>query len=132
MNNIINGSMETPEFSFNGEYDAKCVAVYDGDTIQVVLSFRGILSRFHLRMVGYNSAELRTTDVAEKDAGIAAKHAMEALVLNKVIRVTINDKDKYGRLLGSVTVNGLDVNKKMISDGFGQEYFGSGEKRWRA
>jgi len=39
------------------------------------------------------------------------------------------DRDRYGRLLRNVQVNGVDVGEAMISAGVAREY-GSGRRPW--
>lgn len=128
-------SMDTPKFTFAGVYAAKCVKVYDGDTIQVVFCFAGTLSRFSIRMYGYNSAEIKSHDAEEKAAAVAARDALASLILGKIVDLEVLGEDKYGRLLGEVSCadsagEKINVNKWMLKEGHGKEYYGEGEKNW--
>ena len=125
-------------------FPAKCVRVYDGDTIYVVFEYNGILSEFAIRMYGYNSAELKTANEDEKKKGLAAKEYIKELVLGKHVFVQMLGNDKYGgRWLGKVylvredggndkfaNIVGGCVNSMMVAAGHGVPYFGKGEKKY--
>ncbi len=125
-------SLATPKLEFDGHIcKAKCVKVYDGDTIHVVIEYpRREYHRFVARMAGYNSAELRGGTPEETDAGLRAKSVLEGLILDKIITIHCGKYDKYGRLLITVYYSGTNVNEWMVSHNYGQPYTGSGEKRW--
>ena len=123
----------TPLYTLEGlRVQAKCTAVYDGDT--AYFAFRvaegAPIYRYKCRMAGYNSAELRTRDPVEKAAGIAAKNALSADICDKIVTLSIGKYDKYGRLLVEVFHSGENINKKMVTGGFGKPYDGRGEKQW--
>ena len=122
---------KVPKFSLAGlETKAKIVKVYDGDTIWAVFEYAGKISRFNCRMNGYNSAEMRTDDPAEKESAVKSKEALAELVLDKIVDLHLGDFDKYGRPLVQVYSGGVDVNKYMVENGFGKKYTGRGAKEW--
>ncbi len=85
--------------------------VIDGDTI--------ILSNGErVRLVGVNTPEYGRYYFDE------ARELMEILTLGKEVMLErdITDRDKYGRLLRYVYVNGLFVNLEMIERGFANAY----------
>ena len=55
-------------------YNAKCLKVVDGDTIdaQIDLGF-DTHKTIRIRLVGINAPESRTRDLEEKERGLAAK-----------------------------------------------------------
>jgi len=55
-------------------YNAKCLRVVDGDTLdaQVDLGF-DTFKKIRIRLVGINTPESRTRDLEEKAKGLAAK-----------------------------------------------------------
>lgn len=131
LSEIIAADDKTPKFTFNGlTVAAKCVKVYDGDTCHVVFRFHDGLYRFTIRMHGYNSAEIHGETALEKSKAQESKMALEGKILNKVVTLALKDFDKYGRILAIVFVDGVNVNDWMISNGYGVEYNGRGEKKW--
>ena len=108
----------------------KCVKVYDGDTLHIVGEIAGKPYRFTCRMYGYDSPELRTKNVEEKKAGYAAKAFFEKRVLGKVVSVHIHPiKEKYGRLLVTLSDSEGEINKWMIENKHGLPYFGGTKEK---
>jgi endonuclease YncB( thermonuclease family) len=132
MTELINADKKTPKFSIAQTCDAKCVSVYDGDTAQFV--FRAYANapyqRFSCRMLGYNSAEIKTSDLVEKEQALRSRDALAGKILNKIVQITVSDFDKYGRPLVTVQSDGIDINQWMVNHGHGQPYTGAGEKKW--
>lgn len=135
--NITDGNAATPIHTWNGTmFEAKCVHVYDGDTIHIVVAMhrpldgKQTLRRLKCRLYGYNSAELRTNDSAEKEKAIAAKNALSRLILDRTIGVKCHGEDKYGRLLVECSIDGNDIREYMLARGHGVEYYGRGEKKY--
>ena len=60
------------------------------------------------------------------EAGKKSRDKLKELVLGKVVRLEINDKnnDKYGRLLGTLYYKGENINNYMILNKFGKKYTG--------
>lgn len=118
------------QFSLDGsERWAEVVDVYDGDTIKVIMRFRGKIDRWTIRMTGYDSPEMRPpkNDPNRGQIITKAKEAKEALI-NKIdnnpVLIKCGPFDKYGRLLGDVFVNGDHINAWMVANGFGYPYDG--------
>ena len=121
-----------PLFSLNNQkYKAKVVNVYDGDTIKVVILFNNKLTRFSLRMTGYDSPELRTKNQNEKAAAIKARDALSSKINNKIIDLHCGKFDKYGRLLGTVYLKNLNINQWMIDNNYGYEYDGGTKQQFK-
>lgn len=92
----------------------KVKRVIDGDTFETVKGEK-------VRLIGINAPEI--TDIF----GQEAKYYLSKLIENKTVDLQVdnsyNDRDNYGRLLRFVIFNGVDINKKMVSDGFAFAYF---------
>jgi endonuclease YncB( thermonuclease family) len=118
------------QFSFNGRNIlGKVVSIYDGDTCKVNLFVGNDLKQFTVRMMGYDSPEMRTKNTTEKQCGNISKTVLIRLVEGHIVRLECLEFDKYGRLLANVFVrqaNGdeLNVNEFMISNHFGCSYLG--------
>jgi endonuclease YncB( thermonuclease family) len=81
---------------------AKCVGVYDGDTITLTFPFANNYYYASCRCYGYNCAEIRTSDIDEKAKGIIARDRVRELILGKIVYVEFGANDKYGRPLVTV------------------------------
>jgi micrococcal nuclease len=93
--------------------ETKVIRIIDGDTFETV-------SGEKVRMIGINAPEI--SDIF----GLEAKEHLENLIENKYITLIgdqlSNDKDMYQRLLRYVYLNEVDINKKMIDEGFAFAY----------
>ena len=63
-------------------------------------------------------------DAPEKSQafGQKSKQHLSSLVFGKDVRVKYKSRDKYGRILGTVYIDGLDVNLEMIRAGLAWHY----------
>ena len=105
-NKIKNSSNDIPEFSLDGyDTNAKVVDVYDGDTCKIVLIYKNQLTKFTIRMAGYDCPELRTDNPIEKIYGQASKNIVSSMLLNKIVILQCGKWDKYGRLLSYIYCN---------------------------
>ena len=122
-------SLDTPLFSLESRtFRAKCVKVYDGDTIHIVIALNGQLTRFKCRMSGYDTAEMTADDPALLAAAHSARDALARRILGRICTVYCGKFDKYGRLLVVVSVDGQNINDWMITSGHGVVYTGRGKK----
>ena len=97
-------------------YSATLLRVIDGDTIEadIDLGF-DIHYVAKIRLAGINAPEMKTPQ------GAPAKEHLTNLLTNRVLVVTTKlnkEFEKYGRVLGEITVNGYSVNQQMITEGF--------------
>jgi endonuclease YncB( thermonuclease family) len=114
---------------------AKIVRVYDGDTCFAVFKLGNEFVKFKVRMEGYDSPEMKppmeqANRDKEKKFAQKAKEELERLVLNKIVFLHCGKWDKYGRLLGKIISNNIDVNQHMIKNGFGYAYDGGTKKQY--
>ena len=114
---------DVPKFSLAGhEYQAKCVAVYDGDTCRIVFVYNGVLIKWSLRLIGINTPEIKDKDPETVKKAIDSREFLKSLILNKIITVKINGFEKFGRLLGTVYLKqddkDININKLMIDRGY--------------
>jgi len=111
------------------EYKCEVTRVVDGDTVDCVLDLGfSILHKCRVRLYGIDTPESRTRDLDEKARGkLASKFLKEAIDNgNKIVlKSQLKDsKGKYGRVLGSIVVDGLDINKAMIANNLAVKYYG--------
>jgi|TARA_R100000149_G_C5823076_1_gene101609 micrococcal nuclease len=111
------------------EYKCEVTRVVDGDTCDCILDLGfSILHKCRVRLYGIDTPESRTRDLDEKARGkLASKFLKESIDGGKeiVLRSQLKDsKGKYGRVLGSIIVDGLDINKAMVAQNLAVKYFG--------
>ena len=107
-------------------YKAKVDRVVDGDTVDLDLSlgFDVWLKKQRVRLVGIDTPESRTRDLAEKKLGLAAKERLIELCGESVL-LKSHGKGKYGRILGELfTEDGKDICQLLIKEGHAVEYWG--------
>ena len=114
------------------EYEAECLRVVDGDTIdcRIDLGF-DVWVKKRIRFYGINTPESRTRDLEEKKRVIAAKARVVDLLRTNEGRFVLKSHGvgKYGRVLGELFVDVgeedlLNVKDVLIREGHGTEYFG--------
>ena len=114
-----------PVFDLRGQYWCRVVSCHDGDTFTGVISLWGHPIKVHVRMNGYDSAEITSHDPQKKLAAEQAKSRLEELINGKTVHLEISTLDKYGRPLGEVTTeDDVKVNNTMLTEGHGYEYHG--------
>jgi len=103
-------------------YKAKCVSVYDGDTVTLDISLGfGVTMREKIRLLGINTPEVRGK---EKLDGLISRDRLRELINGKdIIIATHKDKGgKYGRLLATIYLDGVDINQQLIDEGLAKPY----------
>ena len=128
----------TSEFSLNGEKIlGKCVNVYDGDTVKIVLNLRinDKLYKWNCRIARVDTPEIRTRNKQEKEMGYIVRDKLREKILDKIIMVKCLDFDKYGRLLVEIYEIKEDDTKCNISDwlidnNYAYVYNGGTKKSW--
>ena len=111
------------------EYGCTVTRVVDGDTIDVIIDLGfSILHKCRVRLYGIDTPESRTRDKDEKARGkLAAKFLKDSIDKGKTVVLQSKLKDskgKYGRVLGSVIVDDVDLNEKMILNFLAVRYHG--------
>lgn len=113
------------------EYRAIVLKVIDGDTIDVDidLGFGVWLKNQRIRFYGIDTPESRTSDLEEKQFGLLAKEFVEKhcqVGSNIVIKSHLDDRGKYGRILGEIIINDKSVilNEVMVVKKLAVRYYG--------
>jgi micrococcal nuclease len=111
------------------EYNCTVTRVVDGDTIDVILDLGfSILHKCRVRLYGIDTPESRTRDKDEKVRGkLASKYLKDAIDNGKkvILRSKLKDsKGKYGRVLGEIVVDDININVSMIENYLAVAYFG--------
>ena len=115
------------------EYGCKVTRVVDGDTIDVDLDLGfSIIHKCRVRLYGIDTPESRTRNKDEKVRGkLASKFLQEAISSGKnvILRTQLKDsKGKFGRVLASVIIDGIDINQSMVTNHMAVRYEGQSKK----
>ena len=111
------------------EYACKVKRVVGGDTVDVILDLGFDVSySCRVRLYGIDTPESRTRDKDEKARGKMAGAFLEEAIEDGekvVIQTKLKDsKGKYGRVLGDVVVDGVNINKLMVKCHLAVAYHG--------
>jgi len=94
-------------------FDSKVIGVIDGDTITVI--FKGHPQKIRIHQI----------DTPEKEQPFSnkAKQFVSNLIFGKSVNVEIEDIDKYGRIVGEVTLlNGRKLHEELLKAGMAWVY----------
>ena len=98
----------TKQDSTTEPFTATVSRILDGDTIEIQAADNSILK---IRLQGIDAPE------SSQPFGDTAREQLTLFILHKTITIEPNAKDKYGRLIGKVTLNNDDICLKMIKAG---------------
>ena len=106
----------------NYTYSASLDRIIDGDTIEATIDLgHSVFMKRTLRLLGYDSPEIRTRDDQEKVAGLEAKKFLESILTKNLVVRTVK-KDSFGRWLSEVWYQSADewvsVSESMIKHGY--------------
>jgi endonuclease YncB( thermonuclease family) len=103
----------TTQLAYAEILTGRVVAIADGDTI-TVLDNTNIQHK--IRLAGIDAPEKK------QPFGNNAKKMLSNLVFDKTVDVEWDKKDRYGRLVGKVIIDGVDVNLEQIRYGLAWFY----------
>ena len=86
----------------------RVIAIKDGDTLIILTADK--------TQVTIRLAEIDTPEKGQPYS-TKAKQALSAMAYGKTAAVIVQTEDRYGRLVGRVYVNALDVNAAMVRNG---------------
>ena len=95
-------------FSVWADFTGKVVKISDGDTITVLDHYK---VQHRVRLTGIDAPERKQA------FGSRSRQSLGKLVFRKTVTVKTNKLDRYGRVLGKVLINGIDVNKERVRRG---------------
>jgi micrococcal nuclease len=120
------------------EYMCKVTRVVDGDTIDVNIDLGfDIHHSARVRMMGIDTPESRTRNLAEKALGLASKARLKELLKGKKIKIATSKegKGKFGRVLADVITidkdgNETNCNNQLCEEGHARPYSGGKKVPW--
>jgi endonuclease YncB( thermonuclease family) len=129
-------------FNLNGYVcKAKILRCHDADTITIALQFMGTFYKFIVRLAGIDSFELKSENEILRNKAIIARNKLLDLLTGNtiskyeysetyfkehviIVDIHCNRFDKYGRLLGEIFIDGINVNKYLLDNGLAYVYSG--------
>ena len=121
-------------------YKATLMRVVDGDTIdaEIDLGFK-IFIKERIRLMGIDTPESRTRNLAEKSWGKAASARLSELLAEADGKFTLvtqmQKKGKFGRILGTIEVSTKDgivnANQVLMNENFAIPYTGGNKEESR-
>jgi endonuclease YncB( thermonuclease family)/methylphosphotriester-DNA--protein-cysteine methyltransferase len=88
--------------------EGKVIDVHDGDTVTVIDRNN---KKFHIRLQGIDAPELK------QEFGARSQQNLSRLVLGKQVTVYWSKVDKYRRTVGTIVLDGQDMNIEQVKAG---------------
>ena len=92
--------------------------VIDGDTVKVQKDNQ----QFTVRLIGIDAPEVKGNECKNKES----TQFLEKLILNRDVELETDPTqeifDRYGRTLGYIFLDGMNINELMVSSGLAKEY----------
>lgn len=105
------------------KYNAVIKEVYDGDTVTIDLDLGFYIHVFNqkFRLLYVDAPELRGKS---KERGILSRDALRDKILGKnvIIQTYKDSKDKFGRWLCEIFLDGENINQWLINEGHAKHY----------
>ena len=110
------------------EYKCEITRVVDGDTIDAIIDLGFDISyKSRVRLYGIDTPESRTRNLDEKARGkLAGKFLSDAILHadDLKIQTKLDKKGKFGRVLGIIVADDVDLNQAMIDNYLAVAYTG--------
>tara|TARA_R110000822_G_scaffold148313_6_gene287247 strand:+ start:11375 stop:11719 length:345 start_codon:yes stop_codon:yes gene_type:complete len=111
-------------------YKAKLDRVVDGDTIDAHINLGfDITIHKRIRLAGIDTPESRTRDLEEKKKGLASKDRLIDLLGDGDFVLESKEVGKYGRVLGTLHCDEININQTLVDEGYAVEYWGGKKKK---
>ena len=107
------------------EYNASLLRVVDGDTVDALIDLGfSVWVKKRIRLYKIDAPETRTRDLEEKEQGFITKERLTELLSTNDGKFTLisHGVGKYGRCLGTIIINNVDINELLITEGLAKEY----------
>lgn len=104
-------------------YNCTINNIVDGDTIDCTIDL-GFYIKYEtrIRLYGIDTPELKDSDPIIRERAMIAKQYLVDTILGKTGTIMTYKKDKYGRFLGTIMVDGININETLIKEGYAREY----------
>ncbi len=118
---------------WHGPYPAQVLRVVDGDTLELRMAiYPGLKATDMARLAGVDTPEVRRPAPAcERELGRRATELVQSLVDDaRQVQVYTAGREKYGRQLVRVELDGQDLATALIAAGLGRPYHGERREGW--
>lgn len=110
---VLFGTLLFSSICHSDALSGRVVSVVDGDTIIVLDSAN---TQIKIRLKGIDAPE-------KKQAfGTRSKESLSALLFDKQVTIEFRKTDRYGRPVGKILVDGIDVNLEQVKVGMAWHY----------
>lgn len=93
--------------------EGKVIGVHDGDTVNLLISGN---KQVKIRLAQIDAPE------SDQAFGQKSRQMLASMVFNKNVKVEKETVDKYGRTVGTIFVDSIDVNREQIKQGMAWAY----------
>ena len=100
-------------YQVHADFNGKVVKIIDGDTVDILTPKK---QKIRVRLLDIDAPESRQA------YGNASKKYLASLIAGKSVFVKENKKDIYQRTLGTIFLNKINVNAKMVESGYAWAY----------
>lgn len=104
---------ENSAYVDSGKLEGKVVSVSDGDTVTILLADN---KKEKIRLNQIDAPE------SGQDFGNASKKNLSKLIAGKQITVATKERDKYGRMVGTIFIDNKDINLEQVKLGMAWVY----------
>ena len=106
----------------------RVVAVIDGDTARIWCPADGLQST---RLTGFDTPELKGQCASERLQALAASYLLQWQLLRaREIGLEPAGRDRYGRRLAALRVDGVPLAERMVASGLARPYDGGRRAGW--
>ena len=108
-----------PLFVRGDELTGRVVKVTDGDTLTILTGgsqLAATATQHKIRLQGIDAPEKRQA------FGKVSRQYLAGMVAGREVRIAWSKRDKYGRILGIIYIDGKDVNLEMLKAGLAWHY----------
>lgn len=109
---LLLASLVLVSHAAHADFTGNVISIKDGDTIEVLVDKKPI----RIRLAQVDAPEKR------QEFGTRSRQALSDLTYNRQVQVIEHGRDRYGRVLGTVVVRGVDVNRAMVAQGMAWAY----------
>lgn len=110
---MIVAALLMPVLASGESIEGRIVGVSDGDTVTLLDAKK---TQWKIRLLGIDAPEKKMP------YGQRSKQSLSDMVYNKQVTVEYSKRDKYGRTVGKIRVDGLDANLEQVKAGMAWHY----------